>query len=57
MIKLALIGAGNHSGINHAPALGKYAADHPDLLELAAVCALDRAKTEALAEEEVEKSR
>lgn len=51
MIKLALIGAGNHSGINHAPALGKYAVDHPDLLELAAVCDLDRAKAESFAVE------
>ena len=50
MIRLALIGAGNHSGLNHAPALGKYAVDHPDLLELSAVCDLDRTKAESFAE-------
>ena len=49
MVRLALIGAGNHSGLNHAPALGKYAADHPDLLELAVVCDLDRSKAESFA--------
>ena len=51
MVRLALIGAGNHCRGNHAPALGKYAADHPDRLELVAVCDLVREKAEAFAKE------
>ncbi len=51
MVRLALIGAGNHCRGNHAPALAKYAVDHPDRLELAAVCDLLPEKAEAFAEE------
>jgi len=50
MIRLALIGAGAHSQSNHAPAMAQYAADHPDRLELAAVCDLDPAKARTCAE-------
>ena len=50
MIRLALIGAGSHCNINHGPALAKYAADHPDQLELAAVCDLDEAKAKLFQE-------
>ena len=51
MVRLALIGAGNHCRGNHAPALAKYAKDHPDRLELAAVCDLLPEKARAFAEE------
>jgi predicted dehydrogenase len=51
LIRVALIGAGNHSRSHHAPALARYAADHPELLELSAVCDLEAAKAEAFAEE------
>lgn len=44
MVRLALIGAGGHCSINHAPAMQQYAADHPEELELAAVCDLDAEK-------------
>ena len=50
MVRLALIGAGNHCRGNHAPALAKYAADYPDRLELAAVCGMEREKAESVAE-------
>lgn len=51
MIRLALIGAGNHSWGNHAPALSQYATDHPERLELAAVCDLDSNRAKACAEQ------
>lgn len=50
MLRIALIGAGNHCRGNHAPALAKYAMDHPGQLELTAVCDLQREKTEAFCE-------
>lgn len=50
MVRIALIGAGNHSRSNHAPALAKYAADHLDQVELVAVCDLQREKAEAFCE-------
>jgi len=50
MVRIALIGAGNHCRGNHAPALRKYAADHPDVLELVAVCDLVREKAETFSE-------
>ncbi|MBN1674299.1 MAG: Gfo/Idh/MocA family oxidoreductase [Kiritimatiellae bacterium] len=43
-IRLALIGCGSHSRGNHAQPMARYAADHPDELELAAACDLDLAK-------------
>jgi predicted dehydrogenase len=48
-IRLALIGAGNHSRGNHAPAMAQYAREHPDQVELAAVCDLQRQKAESFA--------
>ncbi len=51
MIRLALIGAGNHCRENHAPALQKYVEDYPDRLELAAVCDLDKARADRFSEE------
>jgi predicted dehydrogenase len=46
MLRLVLIGAGQHSRGNHLPALARYAARHPDEVELAALCDLlpDRAE-------------
>ena len=49
-IRLALIGAGSHCRGNHAPAMAQYAREHPDRLELVAVCDLQREKAEAFAE-------
>lgn len=51
MVKVALIGAGSHCRGNHAPALAQYAKDHPDELNLVAVCDLVRDKAEAFARE------
>lgn len=51
MVRLALIGAGNHCRGNHAPALAKYAADHPDRVKLVGVCDLEREKGERFARE------
>ena len=49
-IRLALIGAGGHSRGNHGASLEQYAREHPDQLELAAVCDLQRQKAESFAE-------
>ncbi|NQU11496.1 Gfo/Idh/MocA family oxidoreductase [bacterium] len=51
MINVALIGAGAHSAGNHAPALQKYAAAHPDDVRLAVVCDLDRQRAATVAKE------
>lgn len=51
MLRVALIGAGNHCRSNHAPALHHFAAEHPDAVELAAVCDLDDAKAERFREQ------
>jgi predicted dehydrogenase len=42
MVKLVVLGAGNHSRRNHLPALARYAAAHPSEVELAALCDLRR---------------
>jgi len=49
-IRLALIGAGGHSRGNHGVSLGQYAREHPDLLELVAICDLQRQRAESFAE-------
>jgi len=46
MVNVALVGVGNHSIENHAPALRRYAREHPETVRLAAVCDLDEAKAE-----------
>ncbi|MBT3605204.1 MAG: Gfo/Idh/MocA family oxidoreductase [Candidatus Latescibacteria bacterium] len=51
MVKVALIGAGNHCRINHAPALSQYAKDHADKVELIAVCDLEQNKADGFAKE------
>ncbi len=45
-LRIAVIGAGNHSALHHGSALKLYAASHPGDIDLAAVCDLDAAKAE-----------
>jgi predicted dehydrogenase len=40
MLKLVVIGAGNHSQGNHLPSLARYVAKHPGQIELAGLCDL-----------------
>ena len=42
MLRVAVIGAGNHSRANHLPALARYVSEHRGELELAALCDLRR---------------
>ncbi|NLS78619.1 MAG: Gfo/Idh/MocA family oxidoreductase [Chloroflexi bacterium] len=49
MLRLAVLGAGNHSRANHLPALSRYVSEHPGAIELAALCDLDRALAERMA--------
>ena len=51
MLRIALIGAGNHCRGNHAPSLRHYVQEHPGTAELAAVCDLDAEKAERAREE------
>ena len=51
MLRVALIGAGDHCRRYHAPALARYAAENPGQAELAAVCDLERERAETLATE------
>jgi myo-inositol 2-dehydrogenase/D-chiro-inositol 1-dehydrogenase len=46
VLRIAVIGAGNHSALHHGSALQLVAAAHPGTIELAAVCDLDAAKAE-----------
>jgi len=41
MIRVGVVGAGNHSRRNHGPALRRYCADRPNDVDLRAVCDLD----------------
>ena len=50
MLKLVLLGAGNHSQRNHLPALARYVARHPGEVELAALCDLRSGHAETMAE-------
>jgi myo-inositol 2-dehydrogenase / D-chiro-inositol 1-dehydrogenase len=47
MIRIALIGCGEHSRESHAAPLARYAAEHPGEISLAAVCDLDLRRAEA----------
>ena len=49
MIRVALIGAGNHSALNHGPSLSHCAADPRFEVTLAAVCDLDENKAKKYA--------
>lgn len=51
MLKIAVIGAGSHCRRNHAPALQKFAKDHPGRIELSAVCAVVRSRARRVANE------
>jgi myo-inositol 2-dehydrogenase/D-chiro-inositol 1-dehydrogenase len=42
MIKLVVLGAGNHSRQNHLPSLSRYVAENPGTVELAGLCDLDQ---------------
>lgn len=43
-MRIAVIGAGEHSALHHGSALRSHAAMHPGAIELAAVCDLDEAR-------------
>jgi len=49
VLKLVVVGAGNHSQRNHLPALARYAAIHPDQVALVGLCDLRRQHAEAVA--------
>ena len=49
MLKLVVLGAGNHSQGNHLPTLAHYVAQHPGEVELAALCDLRREHAELMA--------
>jgi predicted dehydrogenase len=49
MLKLVVVGAGNHSRENHLPSLARYVATHPGQVELAGLCDLRRQHAEAMA--------
>jgi len=51
MIRIGVIGAGNHSTSNHGPALKAYKQEHPEEIELAAVCDLDAGRAKQYAEQ------
>jgi predicted dehydrogenase len=51
MIRLALLGCGEHSRFSHATPLARYAAQNPDELELSAVCDLDLGRAQQFANE------
>ena len=51
MLRVALVGAGNHSRANHAPSLRHFADTHPGTVRLAAVCDLDQARAERTRDE------
>lgn len=50
-IRIALLGCGHHSTLNHAAPLAHYAAEHPGEIELAAACDLDVDRAGAVARE------
>lgn len=50
-LRIALLGAGNHSRSNHGPSLRDYCEAHPGAVELVAVCDLDEARARACADE------
>jgi virulence factor len=49
MIRIAVLGAGNHSSGNHGPALRTFVEQNPGVVELAAVCDLDEQKARTYA--------
>jgi predicted dehydrogenase len=51
MIRLALIGCGAHAKTAHADPLSRYAAQHPDHVQLTACCDLRRERAEAFCQQ------
>jgi predicted dehydrogenase len=51
MIKLALLGCGEHSRTSHAMPLARYVGQHPDEIELSAVCDLNLERAEEFCRE------
>ena len=51
MIRLALLGCGEHSRLSHATPLARYAAQHPNEIELAAACDLSLERAEEFCRE------
>jgi myo-inositol 2-dehydrogenase / D-chiro-inositol 1-dehydrogenase len=51
MLKIAALGAGSHSRLNHLPALAHYRCEHPNEIELAALCDLDAERARSSAAE------
>ena len=51
MLRVALIGGGNHSRREHLPALARYVSEHPGGVEPVAFCDLNRDVAEAVAAE------
>jgi myo-inositol 2-dehydrogenase/D-chiro-inositol 1-dehydrogenase len=50
VLKIVLLGAGDHSQRNHLPALARYAARHPGEVTLAGLCDLRHEHAQAMAE-------
>src|SRR5688572_22563653 len=51
MIRLALLGCGEHSRISHATPLARYVAKNPGAVELAAACDLDLGRAQEFCSE------
>ena len=51
MIRLALLGCGEHSRLSHAAPLARYAARHPNEIELVAACDLNLDRAEEICRE------
>jgi predicted dehydrogenase len=51
MIRLALLGCGEHSRLSHASPLARYSEQHPDEIKLVAACDLNVARAEAFCQE------
>jgi len=49
MLKIVLLGAGNHSQGNHLPSLARYVSEHPGEVELAALCDLRKEHARTMA--------
>ncbi len=49
MLRLVVLGAGNHSQGNHLPSLAHYVAEHPGQIELAGLCDLRREHAQEMA--------
>ncbi|MDP7447631.1 MAG: Gfo/Idh/MocA family oxidoreductase [Candidatus Latescibacteria bacterium] len=50
-LRIALLGIGNHSLKNHVPSLVRYVEEHPDEIELAALCDVRGEEAQSVAEQ------